>query len=136
MKKTILILLSVFFLVGCSTLKDVSQNCLGVSTKDLEAGKADSIYQVYPCSVVACFEAVADIAHKNKYYIFSKDEEHGLLVLMNIPGCVDTTEVGVFLSELPKQKGVKIELSSRSSPAKKIVAKILFSDLNDRFKKK
>ena len=135
MKKIFLILLSVLALAGCSTLKTVSQNFMGVSTKDLEAGKADSIYQVYPCRMEACFDAVTDIAHKSKYYIFMSDEIRELIVLMNIPGCVDTTEVGVFFTDLPKGQGVKIELSSRSSPAKKSVAKLLFSELNARFKK-
>ena len=107
---------------------------MGTSTKDLEAGKVDSIYQVYPCAVEACFQAVIDVARDSKYYVFMKDEVRGLVVLMNIPGFVDTTEVGVFFTELPKQQGVKIELSSRSSPAKKAVAKVLFSELSGRFK--
>ena len=64
-----------------------------------------------------------------------KDEVRSFMVVMNIPGCVDTTEVGVFFTDLPRQQGVKVELSSRSSPAKKAVAKVLFSELNDRFKK-
>ena len=135
MKKIFLVLLSVFIFAGCSTVKDVSRNFMGVSTNDLEAGKADSIYQVYSCGMEECFQAVTDVARKNKYYTFMKDELRGFIVVMNIPGCVDTTEVGVFFTELSKQRGVKIELSSRSSPAKKVVAKVLFSELNDRFKK-
>jgi hypothetical protein len=55
---------------------------------------------------------------------------------MNIPGVVDTTEVGVFLTRLPKgQEGVRVELTSRSSPAKKTVAKLLFPELSEKFKK-
>jgi len=108
---------------------------MGTSTKNLEAGKADSIYQVYPCEIMACFDAVEKVAQKNEYHVFMKDAVRGLIVLMSIPGYVDTTEVGVFLTELPQEQGVKVELSSRSSPAKKAVAKALFSDLNDYFKK-
>ena len=136
MKNIIFILFSIIILTGCSTIKDVSRNFMGTSTRELEAGKTESIYQVYPCDLAACFAAVSEVAHNNKYYVFMKDEVRGLVVLMDIPGCVDTTEVGVFLTELPKQQGVKIELSSRSSPAKKAVAKTLFSDLSDKFKKK
>jgi hypothetical protein len=135
MKKLFFILLSIVVFAGCSTFKDISKNTMGVSMRDLEAGKADSIYQVYSCDMGACFDAVADIARKNQYYVFMKDEIRGFIVLMNIPGCVDTTEVGVFFTELPNRQGVKLELSSRSSPAKRTVAKVLFSALNDQFKK-
>lgn len=135
MKKIFIILLLVLALTGCASVKDVSRNFIGISTDELEAGKTDSIYQVYPCEVSACFDAVIDIARENKYYIFMKDEVRGLIVLMNIPECVDTTEVGVFFTRLSREQGVKIELSSRSSPAKKTVAKVLFSEMNDLFKK-
>ena len=135
MKKISLILFAILVLTGCSSLRNVSRDVMGVSTDTLESGKADSIYQVYPCEIGACFDAVIEIARDNNYYIFMKDGVRGLVVLMNIPECVDTTEVGVFLTELPGPQGVRVELSSRSSPAKKAVAKVLFSEMNDRFKK-
>ena len=135
MKKIFLLFFLVVVFTGCATVKDVSRNFAGTSTRDLEAGKADSVYQVYSCSMADCFAAVTDVADENNYYTFMQDEARGLIVIMNIPGCVDTTEVGIFFTALSGQQGTRIELSSRSSPAKKEVAKVLFSELNDRFKK-
>ena len=135
MKKISFILLFVFVFCGCSTLKDASQCVAGVSTRSLESGKADSIYQIYPCDLTECFNTVVAIAEKNKYYVFMKDPIRGLVTVMDVPGQVDTTEVGIFLTELSKQQGVRVDLSSRSTPAKRAVAKVLFSELNDLYKK-
>jgi len=117
-------------------LQDLPKKMAGVSTHSLEEARVNSIYQVYPCDINACFDAVIDIAVKAKYHVFMKDRVGGFISLMNVPSVVDTTEVGVFLTELPQgQEGVRVELASRSSPAKKIVAKLLFPELGDKFKK-
>ncbi len=120
---------------GCGSLQDSPKSFVGSSTRVLEAGRSDSIYQVYPSDMPRCFDAVVQIAAKNHYYIFSQDQARGLVVLLNIPGCVDTTEVGVFLTELPAGEGIRVELSSRSTPAKRAVAKVLFSELKERLSK-
>lgn len=136
MKKLLLVICCAMFLPACSAWRDAPAGIAGVSTKALEDGRVDSIYQTYPCDIGACFDAVSAVAGKSGYYIFSSDRTRGLVVLMKIPGCVDTTEVGVFLSHAPHGEGVLVELSSRSSLAKKTVAKTLLSDLADRFIKK
>ncbi len=136
MKKLFLVICCVAIFPACAALRDAPAGIAGVSTKALESARVDSIYQTYPCDIDACFDAVSAIAVKNGYYIFSSDRARGLVVLMKIPGCVDTTEVGVFLSQAPLGEGVVVELSSRSSLAKKTAAKALLSDLADRFKKK
>ncbi len=135
MKKNILLICVAVLLAGCASLKDAPKSFLGFSTRSLEDGRVDSIFQVYLCDLAQCFGAVVDIAQVNNYHIFMKDQVRGLVVLMNIPGCVDTTEVGVFLTELPEGQGIRVELSSRSTPAKRVVAKVLFSELKERFPK-
>ena len=136
MKKMFLLFCMVAVLAGCSTLGEVPANIAGVSIRNLEKARVDSIYQVYPCDLSACFSAVLEVAEKNQYYIFSKNEDKGVIVLMNVPGYVDTTEVGVFFSPELKGQGVRVELSSRSTPVKRDVAKVLFSELNVLFNKK
>jgi hypothetical protein len=135
MKKTSFLLVLVVLCCGCAALKDAPLCIAGVSTRSLESGKKDSIYQVYPCGLTECFQSVVDISAKNGFLVFRKDPVRGLVVVMDIPGQVNTTEVGIFLTELSNDQGVRIDLSSRSTPAKRAVAKALFSELNDLYKK-
>lgn len=120
---------------GCASLWDAPKNVAGFSVRDMEGRRSGSIYQSYACTLPSCFNAVTNIAIQNKYNIFTKDEARGLIVLMGIPGAVDTTEVGVFFTVLEKESGVKVEISSRSSPAKRTVAVLLFAELAQKFNK-
>ncbi|MBF0595016.1 MAG: hypothetical protein HQL22_08600 [Candidatus Omnitrophica bacterium] len=120
---------------GCASLWDAPKNIIGISTRDLESARKDSTYQVYQAGFSDVFNAVIEESEKAKYYVFIKDEIRGLITVMNITGVVNTTEVGVFLTPLSRGRAVKVELSSRSTPAKRIVAALLFSKLGERFKK-
>jgi hypothetical protein len=135
----ILKVMSCFLLLGvccgCAGLLDAPKNVVGISVRDMEDRRSGSIYQSYECSVMECFDAVVDIAVLNKYNVFLKDEAKGVIVLMDIPGAVDTTEVGVFFTALETSKGVKVEVSSRSAPAKRTAAVLLFAELAQKFTK-
>ena len=131
---TCLLALSVA-LLGCAALMDAPSNIAGFSTRSLEERRTDSVYQVYDCSEALCFQEVLNAAQNEKYHVFTQDQAKGVIVLMSIPGAVDTTQVGVFFTPLSGQKGVKVELSSRSTPAKRVVAKVLFEALSVKFNK-
>jgi hypothetical protein len=133
MNRTIILFLLVFS-SGCASLWDSPKNIVGVSVRDLQEMRVESLYQAYPAEYSDVFSAVLDVAKDEKYHVFSKSQDRGLIVLMNIPGCVDTTEVGVFLTRLGDRE-IKVELSSRSTPAKRAVAQRLFIDLEKRFPK-
>ena len=51
---------------------------------------------------------------------------------MGIAGNVETTEVGIFFSQ-PSLTTVKLEVSSLSSSAKRLVAQVIFDELDLRF---
>ena len=136
MQKIFLISLLLIAVSGCASITSIPKNILGVSTKNLDNARSNSIYQVYQADYFDAYKAVLDAAKKSGYYVFLNDEVRGVIVLMNIPGCVDTTEVGVYVSRLAKDQGVKIELSSRSTPAKRIVAKVLFEILKESLNQK
>ena len=133
--KKFIVIFTLFFCSGCASLWDAPKNIVGFSTKDMEDARAESLYQSYQGEFLDVFNAVIEIAKENKYYIFTKDEIRGMIVLMEIPGAVNTTEVGVFVMPLPGNKGVKVELSSRSTPAKRTVAQGLFLSLGKKFPK-
>lgn len=135
MKKYLTVVLIAVSFFGCASLKDFPKVVLGTSTRELEAARSNSIYQDYPYKKAACFDALLRIISKNKYHVFIQDPARGLIVVMNIPNYVDTTRVGIFINELPQGEGVRVEFSSRSTPAKRAVAKLLFGELSDFFKK-
>ena len=73
-------------------------------------------------------EEAAKAAAAGFYDIFIQDRIKRHIVVMGIPGNVDTTEVGIFFTRL-KPKVTKIEISSLSSTAKRKVAEAVFSAL-------
>ncbi len=136
MKNRCLLLFFILVSCGCSTLSDAPRNIVGFSTKEMEDARGQSVYQSYDCQSSQCFSAVVEVMEENKIKIFSRDEKRGLIVLMGVPGVVDTTEVGVFFSQIAQEKVVKVEVASRSAPAKRKVARLIFSKLSAAFRNK
>ena len=64
--------------------------------------------------------------------LFMKNPKKNLIVVMGVPNCVDTTEVGIFFTPVA-EGSVKVELSSLSTKAKKIAAEMVFAKLSKRF---
>ena len=64
--------------------------------------------------------------------VFIKDRVKGLIVVMGIKGNVNTTEVGIFFSEIAHHT-VNIEVSSLSSSAKRKISELVFDKLGLRF---
>jgi hypothetical protein len=131
--KTLVVIFLAFLFGGCAFVKDAPRNVMGFSVRDIEAARGNASSQVYQAASADIFKAVIEEFQLKKYYVFTKDEIRGFISVMNIPGVVDTTEVGVFITALPAGKGVKVELSSRSTPAKRIVALALFEKLGEKF---
>jgi hypothetical protein len=67
--------------------------------------------------------------------LFLQDRKKGHLVVMGVLGSVDTTEVGIFFSEVVGERQVTIEISSLSPYAKLAVAELVFDDLGQKFSK-
>jgi hypothetical protein len=133
MKKSILFLV-VCALSGCATVAEAPKNIIGISTKGIETARVDASFGDFQADFTGLYDAILAIADKNSYYIFSQDEVRGLIVLMNVPGFVDTTEVGIFIS--PRKSGeFRVEVSSKSAPAKEAVASVIFEKLADKYKK-
>ena len=64
--------------------------------------------------------------------VFIKDPRRNILVLMGIPGSINTTEVGVFFS--PAEEGATlVEVASLSKRAKAKAAEMLFTELQKSF---
>ena len=67
-----------------------------------------------------------------QFYVFIQDQIKKHLVVIDVPGSVDTTEVGIFFVPL-SDKNLRLEVSSLSSRAKKTVSDIVFGVLTEKF---
>lgn len=135
LNKFCLPLLVLLTLSGCASLTDAPRNVVGYSTRALEAARAKSLYQTYQARFTEVYAAVQEFSAAAKYTVFMKDEIHGLVVVMDVPGMVNTTQVAVYVVPQAQGESVKVEVASRSTPAKRVVAAELFSRLNRKFGK-
>ena len=64
--------------------------------------------------------------------IFIKNRAKQHIVVLGIPGSIDTTEGGIFFTPMDGQQ-VKIEISSLSTSAKETLADIVFNELGKQY---
>ncbi len=126
-----IVLSLVILFVGCSPL-EIGKTIWGSSTRALEEARANALTRTYDKGYWDCVKEALNVINKNGYTIFKKDEVKGYIVLMGIHGAVNTTEVGVFFVELSDTQ-TRIELSSLSTNAKRIIGKALFHGLDVNF---
>jgi len=119
MKKATLMLL-VFLILGCASTKEAFKGLLGVSVKILEEKRAEAKILVLNYDYFTCLHKVLDKLKKNNCYIYKKTQDLIAFYLSE----ENTTPVGIFFSELDKQK-TKLEISSPSSSAKENIFNLL-----------
>ena len=67
------------------------------------------------------------------FRIFLQDRIKSCLIVINVPENIDTTEVGIFLAY--EEKGIRVEISSLSTTAKRKVAETVFNELDKKYKR-
>ena len=130
-----IVFLAVVLSSGCVVVRggeEVGKTFWGSSTRALEKAREKAIVRTYDQDYWQVFREAIKAVDKKRYLIFKKDEVKGYMVLMRIAGSVNTTEVGVFFVELG-EKQTRLEISSLSTNAKRIVAKNLFHLLDIAF---
>lgn len=147
---------------GCARLKEIPKMLWGSSTLALEDARIDAVSRIYECSYNDCFNKILEIAKEVKevkvkkdeedqtaeegdeaekvekvvtdqFHIFIQDRKRSLIVLMNIPNCINTTEVGVFFLSFGENT-TKVEISSLSPDARDRAADIIFPSLKKAFR--
>ncbi len=121
-----------FFVSGCAHIKEVPKIMWGSSTKDLEGARWQGAFKTFQGSLSDCFDKVLSIAQEEKMTVFMSDKKKGFIDLMGVAGSLNTTEVGIFLSE-PEQGKTKLEVVSTSHQAQFTAAEILFSNFAKTF---
>lgn len=136
MRHALLLMIIIAALSGCSAMYrgtvEVGKTIWGTSTRALENARSNAITKTYDKNYWELLRTSLDVAAKNKYEVYYKDEIKGVIVLMGIKGSVNTTEVGLFFTELNDNQ-TRLEISSLSSNAKRIVAKHLLHGLDVAF---
>ncbi len=127
-----LLMLSLFVCSGCAQTVEVAKTVWGSSTRALEEARASAISKTYDQGYWKCMQALLAAIDRHKYVVFQKDEIKGYVVVMGIHGSVNTTEVGIFIVEINDNQA-RIEVSSLSTNAKRIVSKAIFKDIDVTF---
>lgn len=124
-----LLLLILVSISGCARLTEFKRVIWGSSIRALEDSRGTGLTQIYQCYFLECFNDSINIGQEKGYTVFLRSDKRKVIVFMNIPGSIDTTEVGVFFK--PHQDGeTSIEVVSLSTRAKETVAADLFAGLN------
>lgn len=111
---------------------EVSKVIWGSSTKALEDARLKAAVKTYPVAPKECFDEILKIAQEGSLEVFIKDRKKNLIVLMHIPGSIETTEAGVFLNEVETTK-TKLEIVSLSPDTQEKTAEIIFSHFNKAY---
>lgn len=111
---------------------ELTKTIWGSSTRALEQARVNAITKTYGQKYWDTIRATLNVIEKNDYEIFKKNEVNGYVVILGIKGSVNTTEVGIFFVEVNEAQ-TRVEISSLSTNAKRIVAKTLFQGLDTVF---
>ena len=128
--------------LGCTPVAEVGKKFWGSSTETLNNGRKMALKKTFQCTMDACFDKVLELTNipknvtllqRNQYMdLFQQNRRKMLIVVMGVPGAVDTTEVGIFFVPLA-QNTVRIELSSLSTAAKVKASDLVFAKLAESF---
>ena len=122
----------IVILSGCSTVGEVSKTIWGSSTRVLEQERINALTKVYDKDYWTILKTAVTYLENKGYIVFKKDEVRGVLIVMGVPGAVNTTEVGVFFVELNDNQ-TRVELTSLSTNAKRLLSNSLFHGLDVAF---
>jgi len=117
---------------GCARLTEPFKILWGSSMKALEEARPNASVSTFQCREEECFRQVLSIAKENHLTVFTSDPKKPLIVLMGFTGSINTTEVGVFFSEIEPNK-TKVEIVSLSPTAQEIATKLLTGQLKKTF---
>ena len=126
-----------FISLGCTQTQEVVKTIWGSSTRALEDARQDGIRKLFACDYDKIFDAVLKMTKVHvsskvvPYQLFLKDRKKGVIVVIGIPGSVDTTEVGIFFDYVDEATTM-VEISSLSTHAKMTAADHVFSLLENQ----
>jgi hypothetical protein len=116
-------LLCLFLLSGCAILTDPA----GKSIKPALEARKNAKEMIVSGTLDDVYRRVIATADAAGWEVFRESPEEHLVVYHQIPGAVDSTQVGVFCSEAAH--GILVEVASPSLFSRELAAKVLFQRL-------
>ncbi len=128
----VVLLLPVNGCVHLSDILDIPKAAWGSSTKALEALRDQAFAKTYVCSWGECFDEVLKTAKNANLKILINNKKKKKIILMGINEPGDTTEAGVFFSDL-KIDRTRVEITSLSQETQSKAASFVFNKLGEIF---
>jgi hypothetical protein len=116
--------------VGCSHIQENVKVVWGSSIKALEEERINGESHSFACAMETCFDQTLAVVKQASYNVFINNPTKNVIVVMGVPGSINTTEVGVFFESISDEETL-IQVSSLSHRAMRVVATTVF----DHFKK-
>ncbi len=133
MKRSMLFMqvtISLFFISGCATIKDIPKGIAGISTRVLEESRKDALKKTFAISYDDCYSKVKLILGQGDFpaHIYAENAKKKMIAIYL--SATDTTSVGIFFTQ-ESQTNTLIEISSPSIYAKEETAKKIFTGLDE-----
>lgn len=109
---------------GCANFKEGVRKISGVSTKDLEDSRKDSVTKAFNLGHDACYDKVEGILKKIGAYVYAKDARKTMIAIYVSEQ--DTTPVGIFFKDIDANN-TGVEVSSPSSAARETISQKIFT---------
>jgi len=122
--------LAVSLFTGCANMKERIHSIAGVSTKEVEKSRENSIKKVFKCDYFTCYSKTQDALRRIGSYVYAEDKKQDLIAIY--VSQKDTTPVGLFFQEIDNLH-TQIEISSPSSYARDLIAEKIFANLEASF---
>jgi hypothetical protein len=103
--------------MSCSAL-DYPKRILGFSIEKFKSEKIGRFNKVFAISKQDCFNKSLNIINDLKAEVVHKNLKNGYIIALNFSNsfdcCLDSTEAGIFITEI-ESGGVKVEVISNNS---------------------
>lgn len=129
-----IVLLMVLFLPfsltlsGCASMKEAGKKVWGSSMEHLESKRSEGLSETFALTVDEAFLRAEQAIVKSGAEVYLKDESRGYLAAMKFFGHVDTTQAGVFFTQL-SDGTTKVEVASLSPYLVEDVSAMVFDAL-------
>jgi len=110
-------------------MKETGKKLWGSSIEFLQNARDKGKSQIFSFSYDACFAGVEQILLDAEASVYLDNKPEGYIVAMNFKGHVDTTQAGIFFTDLGDGR-TKIDVSSLSPQLVLQVSEMIYDGLN------
>lgn len=129
LKATWVVISIIMLACGCASISNSAKVLMGTSTKALEDAKEkEGQSQILGISYPDAYGRILEILKKRNIVAFLHSQKKHCIVAMYFLGEGDTTEVGIFFTEIKPQE-TKITITSLSPKHLKLATTVIFSEL-------